>query len=210
MTSATYSLCFCTSNHLWVLLIHSAETVFAKSLIQNALRELLDILTVSLLRCSIVVQQGLFIDKLLELSNLQTEKFEVKVKITNRFTEWLIVLLMEFSHIGMFKGTLDSDSLFGIKFKHFLAKIDSLGVLAHAEKFFEVFTSLLRQLLHKCFIVSVLDFIDQSIIWTSCQINNHLHLLSTVLSRHQWLSSNHFCKDTSNRPYINCCCILLP
>ena len=117
---------------------------------------------------------------------------------------------MEFSHIGMFKGTLDSDSLFGIKFKHFLAKINSLWVLAHAEKFFEVFTRLRRELLHKCFIVSVLDFIDQWCIWTSCQIDDHLHLLSTVLSRHQWLSSNHFCKDTSNRPYINCCCILLP
>ena len=161
MTSATYSLCFCTSNHLWVLLVHGAETVFAKSLIQNALWELLNILTVSLLCCSIVVQQGLFIDKLLELTNLQTEKFEVKVKITNRFTEWLIVLLMEFSHVGMFKGALDSDSLFGIKFKHFLAKINSCWVLAHAEKFFEVFTRLRRELLHKCFIVSVLDFIDQ-------------------------------------------------
>ena len=132
MTSTTYSLCFYTSNHLWVLLVHRAETIFSESLVQDTLWEPLNILSVSLLCCSIVVQLGFFVNELLEFSNLQTEKFEIKVKVTNSFPKWLIVLLMEFSHVRMLKSLLDCDSLFWIEFKHFLAKIDSLWILTHA------------------------------------------------------------------------------
>ena len=127
-----YSFSLCASDHLWVLLVHGAETIFAKSLVQNTLWEPLNILSVSLLCCGIMVQLGFFVNELLEFSNLQTEKFEIKVKVTNRFTQWFIVLLMEFSHVGMFKSLLNCDSLFWIKFEHFLAKIDSLWILTHA------------------------------------------------------------------------------
>ena len=131
-TILAYSFGLCASDHLWVLLVHGAETIFAKSLVQNTLWEPLNILSVSLLCCSIMVQLGFLVDELLEFSNLQTEKFEIKVKVTNRFTQWFIVLLMEFSHVGMFKSLLNCDSLFWIKFEHFLAKIDSLWILTHA------------------------------------------------------------------------------
>ena len=67
---------------------------------------------------------------------------------------------MEFGHVGMLKGLLDSDSLFRVKLEHSLAEIDCLWVLTHTEKISEVFTSLLRELLHKSFIVSVLNFVD--------------------------------------------------
>ena len=131
-TILAYSFSLCASDHLWVLLVHGAETIFSESLVQNTLWEPLNILSVSLLCCGIMVQLGFFVDELLEFSNLQTEKFEIKVKVTNRFTQWFIVLLMEFSHVGMFKSLLNCDSLFWIKFEHFLAKIDSLWILTHA------------------------------------------------------------------------------
>ena len=85
-TILAYSFGFCTSDHLWVLLVHSAETIFSESLVQDTLWEPLNILSVSLLCSGIVVQLGLFVDELLEFSNLQTEKFEIKVKVTNRLT----------------------------------------------------------------------------------------------------------------------------
>ena len=131
-TILAYSFGLCASDHLGVLLVHSAETIFSKSLVQDALWEPLNILRVSLLCCSIVVQLGFFVDELLEFSNLQTEKFEIKVKVTNRLTEWFIVLLMEFSHVRMFESLLYRDSLFWIKLKHSFAKIDSLWILTHA------------------------------------------------------------------------------
>ena len=160
-TILAYSFGLCASDHLWVLLVHSAETIFSESLVQNTLWEPLNILSVSLLCCSIVVQLSLFVDKLLEFSNLQTEKFEIKVKVTDRLTQWLIVLLMEFSHVRMLKSLLYCNSLFWIKFKHSLAKIDSLWVLTHAKKIFEVLSWLCWQLFHKSFIVSVLNFVNQ-------------------------------------------------
>ena len=131
-TILAYSFGLCASDHLGVLLVHSAETIFSKSLVQDALWEPLNILRVSLLCCSIVVQLGFFVDELLEFSNLQTEKFEIKVKVTNRLTEWFIVLLMEFSHVRMFESLLYRDSLFWIKLKHLFAEIDSLWILTHA------------------------------------------------------------------------------
>ena len=209
-TILAYSFGLCASDHLGVLLVHSAETIFSKSLVQDALWEPLNILRVSLLCCSIVVQLGFFVDELLEFSNLQTEKFEIEVKVTDRLSQWFIILLMEFSHVRMFEGLLNCNSLLWVKFKHFLAKIDSLWVLTHAQKIFEVLSRLCWQLFHKSFIVSVLNFVDQWWIWTSCQVDNHLHLLCAILCWHERLPSDHFSEDTTHRPYINCCCILLP
>ena len=68
---------------------------------------------------------------------------------------------MEFGHVGVLQGLLDGDSFFWVEFKHFLAEIDCLRVLTHAQEFSEVFTCLLRKLLHKSFIVSVLNFVDE-------------------------------------------------
>ena len=85
-TILAYSFGLCASDHLWVLLVHSAETIFSESLVQDTLWEPLNILSVSLLCCSIVVQLSLFVDELFEFSNLQTEKFEIKVKVTDRLT----------------------------------------------------------------------------------------------------------------------------
>ena len=153
-------LSLCPCNHLRVILIHCAQTILPKPLIQDSLRESLNVLGVSLLRRWVVIQLSFLINQLLEFSNLQTEKLEVEVKVADWFTKWLIVLLMEFGHVGMLKGLLDRDSLFRVKLEHFLAEIDCLWVLTHTEKISEVFTSLLRELLHKGFIVSVLNFVD--------------------------------------------------
>lgn len=209
-TILAYSFGLCASDHLWVLLVHSAETIFSESLVQDTLWEPLNILSVSLLCSGIVVQLGFFVDELLEFSNLQTEKFEIKVKVTNRLPQWFIVLLMEFSHVRMFESLLDRNPRFWIKFKHSFAKIDSLWILTHAKKIFEVFSGLCWKLFHKGFIVSVLNFVNQWCIWTSCQVDNHFHLLCTILCWHERLPSNHFSEDTTYGPYINRCCILLP
>ena len=115
-TILAYSFGLCASDHLGVLLVHSAETIFSESLVQDTLWEPLNILSVSLLCSGVVVQLGLFVDELLEFSNLQTEKFEIKVKVTNRLPQWFIVLLMEFSHVRMFESLLDRNSRFWIEF----------------------------------------------------------------------------------------------
>ena len=141
-TILAYSFGLCASDHLWVLLVHSAETIFSESLVQDTLWEPLNILSVSLLCSGVVVQLGFFVDELLEFSNLQTEKFEIKVKVTNRLPQWFIVLLMEFSHVRMFESLLYRNSRFWIEFQHSFAKIDSLWILTHAKKIFEVFSGL--------------------------------------------------------------------
>ena len=87
-------LSLCPCNHLRVILIHCAQTVLPKPLIQDSLRESLNVLGVSLLRRWVVIQLSLLINQLLEFSNLQTEKLEVEVKVADWFTKWLIVLLM--------------------------------------------------------------------------------------------------------------------
>ena len=104
----------------------------------------LHVLCVGCLCLCIMVEKRLFIDELFELIDLKTVHFEVEVEVADWCAEWLIVLLMQLGHVGMLQCALDSDSLFGVKLQHFLAEIDGVRVLAHAQQLIEVLTLLLR------------------------------------------------------------------
>jgi len=68
-------------DHFWVLLVHRAEAVFSESLAQNTSRVCHLVLYVRLLGFRVVVKLRLFVDEGLELVDLQTVHFEVKVVV---------------------------------------------------------------------------------------------------------------------------------
>ena len=66
------------------------------------------------------------------------------------------------------------------------------------------------QLLHKRFVVSVLNLLDQIRAWGTRNVDDHLHLFCTILSGHKRLTTDHLGQYASNRPDIDCCRVLLP
>lgn len=88
--------------HVWVLLVHRAETVLVESLVEDSLREGLLVRGILLLGRGIVVELGLFVDELLEFFDFETVELEVEVEISDGGTGRFVVFLVELGHVRVF------------------------------------------------------------------------------------------------------------
>lgn len=67
-----------------------------------------------------MVQQDLLIKQVFKLLCSKIVVLELKVKVIDFLSGWLVLLQMKVSHIRMFEGLLDSYSLFGVENQEFL------------------------------------------------------------------------------------------
>lgn len=88
--------------HVWVLLVHRAETVLVESLVEDSLREGLLVSGILLLGRGVVVELGLFVDELLEFFDFETVELEVEVEISDGGTGRFVVFLVELGHVRVF------------------------------------------------------------------------------------------------------------
>ena len=127
-----------------------------------------------------VVKLDFFEDQLFVLGDLQTEKLEIKIEITDRVTSGLIVFEVKALHVRVSKGLVNGDASIRIKRQHLFDQVNGL-LIGTAEKFIEVLASVVWKLAHESTIVCVFNLVNESSIGSSNQIRNHHHLLLLCL-----------------------------
>ena len=129
-----------------------------------------------------VVKLDFFKDQLLVLRDLQTEKLEIKIEITDRVTSGLIVFEVKALHVGVSKSLINGDASIRVKRQHLFDQVNGL-LIGSTEKFIKVLASVVWKLTHESTIVCVFNLVNKSSIGSSNQIRNHHHLLLLCLCR---------------------------
>lgn len=144
-----------------------------------------------------MVQHDFLVHEILEVILTQRVLLEVKVVRTDWRRRRFVIREMQLRQVRVLQGILDADAFIRIISQHLLQQVNCI-VISTFEKLFEVLAITLRQLLDKVAILLIFDFGDESGLWISEQLRDHVQLVFFGTSWQQRFADNEFSKNAAD------------